>query len=76
MGHPPQGGAGMTPRLRSGDPCWCGSGRKLKRCHGDHGAHRRPPVTPGCQAPVRTVAAGIARPSYVTGAVLDVSGGR
>jgi methionyl aminopeptidase len=56
----------MTPRLRSSDPCWCGSGRKLKRCHGDHGAHRRPPVAPGCQAPVRTVAAGIARPSYVT----------
>jgi len=20
--------------LRSNDPCWCGSGKKFKRCHG------------------------------------------
>ena len=28
---------------RSNDPCWCGSGRKLKRCHGAFES-RRPPV--------------------------------
>jgi methionyl aminopeptidase len=55
----------VTPRLRSSDPCWCGSGRKLKRCHGDHAAYRRPPVTKGRPAPVRDAAAGVTRPGYV-----------
>ena len=58
-------------RLRANDPCWCGSGRKLKRCHGDHTGHRRPPVQPGRVTPARPVPASIARPDYV-----DRPGGR
>ena len=54
-------------RLRSNEPCWCGSGRKLKRCHGDHRAIRRRPVMPGRVSPVRTIPDGIARPDYVGG---------
>lgn len=54
-----------TRRLRSNDPCWCGSERKLKRCHGDHEAARRPPVRLGRVSPPREVPAGIARPNYV-----------
>jgi preprotein translocase subunit SecA len=30
-------GAGQAPdgqRLGRNDPCWCGSGKKFKRCHG------------------------------------------
>lgn len=52
-------------RLRSNNPCWCGSGKKLKRCHGDHGAFRRPPVTPGEIGPTRDVPAAIERPPYI-----------
>ena len=26
------------------DPCWCGSGRKFKRCHGWQPAKPTPPV--------------------------------
>ncbi|MCC6438492.1 MAG: type I methionyl aminopeptidase [Acidimicrobiales bacterium] len=57
----------MSRRLRSGDPCWCGSEAKHKRCHGDHRALRREPVRPGEVGPVRTVPDGIARPDYVGG---------
>lgn len=51
-------------RLRTNDPCWCGSGRKFKRCHGDFG---RPGelVRPGRSAPPRAVPEGIERPWYV-----------
>ena len=51
-------------RLRSNDPCWCGSGRKLKRCHG---AHRRPAqqVEAGIVGEVRPVPDDIVRPPYV-----------
>jgi methionyl aminopeptidase len=51
--------------LQSNDPCWCGSGRKYKRCH-------RPlegRVTPGDLSPTRLVPAEIARPSYADGGV-------
>ncbi|MGD9754836.1 MAG: type I methionyl aminopeptidase [Acidimicrobiia bacterium] len=57
----------MSRRLRSFDPCWCGSGVKHKRCHGDARALRRPPVTPGAVGPPRTVPDGLARPDYVGG---------
>ena len=61
--------AGVS-RLRSNDRCWCGSGQKLKRCHGDHRAHRRPPVVTGRGRALRPVPATIARPPYVaTGGV-------
>jgi methionyl aminopeptidase len=52
-------------RLRSNDPCWCGSGRKFKRCHGDHPRGARTPVTPGLQTPARTVPSAIDRPPYL-----------
>jgi len=26
-----------APKLGRNDPCWCGSGRKFKKCHGDAG---------------------------------------
>ncbi len=52
-------------RLRSNSPCWCGSGRKLKRCHGDHQAYRRPPVEPGIFGDHREVPASIERPPYL-----------
>jgi methionyl aminopeptidase len=42
------------------DPCWCGSGRKYKRCH--KGFEGR--VMPGELSPWRTVPAEIPRPSY------------
>jgi methionyl aminopeptidase len=58
-------------RLRSNEPCWCHSGAKLKRCHGNHAAVRRRPVEPGRVGPLRTVPDGIQRPSYVdTGIVV------
>ncbi len=52
-------------RLRSNDPCWCGSSRKLKRCHGDH--VRRAAVRPGTVGPPRTVSPDLASPPYVRG---------
>lgn len=47
-------------RPKSNDPCWCGSGRKYKRCH--RGVEGR--VLPGRVSPMRAVPAGIARPEY------------
>lgn len=52
-------------RLRSNDPCWCGSGTKLKRCHGDHRRYARPPVAAGRVGPRRAVPEGITPPDYV-----------
>jgi methionyl aminopeptidase len=50
--------------LKSNDPCWCGSGRKFKRCH--KAAEGR--VVPGHIAPMRTVPNHIAKPPYADGA--------
>ena len=50
----------MTAPLKSNDPCWCGSGRKYKRCH----QARQERVLPGRVSPLRPVPAGIARPDY------------
>ncbi len=47
-------------RLRANDPCFCGSGRKFKRCH-------RPSfeaIRPHAQSPMRTVPDHIERPPY------------
>jgi methionyl aminopeptidase len=60
-------------RLRGSAPCWCGSGRKFKRCHGDQRRLRRPPVTIGTVSPAREVPATIVRPSYVLGSQPSVS---
>ncbi len=46
-------------------PCWCGSGKKLKRCHLDRAALVRSPVRPGNVSPERPVPGSIARPHYV-----------
>src|SRR5438128_8259968 len=46
--------------LKSNDPCWCGSGRKYKRCH--KATEGR--LQPGVISPRRTVPEGIARPPY------------
>ncbi len=51
-------------RLRANDRCWCGSGAKLKRCHGG-ATLRRPAVRAGVPAPRRSVPESIARPPYV-----------
>src|SRR5687768_16677448 len=65
---------GVT-RLRSNDPCWCGSRQKLKRCHGDHQRHRRPPVVIGRVGPPRAVPTTVAAPPYVrTGRRPDPAG--
>jgi methionyl aminopeptidase len=52
-------------RLRSNEPCWCGSRQKLKRCHGDHRRHLRPPVRKGVVSMPRPVPASIGRPPYL-----------
>jgi methionyl aminopeptidase len=49
--------------LRANDDCWCGSGKKYKRCH------RAELLRPGVVGPWRDVPPEIARPDYVeTGA--------
>jgi methionyl aminopeptidase len=46
--------------VKSNDPCWCGSGRKYKRCH----QARQERVLPGLVSPRRDVPAAVARPDY------------
>jgi methionyl aminopeptidase len=52
------------------DPCWCGSGRKYKKCHRDQDAAAGGPavrpgsVRPGAVSPRRSVPPGIPRPNY------------
>jgi methionyl aminopeptidase len=51
---------------QANDPCWCGSGRKYKRCH----RRSEGRVLPGTVTPMRPVPEHIARPPYAeTGAV-------
>ena len=51
---------------QANDACWCGSGRKYKRCH----KPLEGKVLPGIVSPMRTVPPTIARPSYAdTGVV-------
>jgi methionyl aminopeptidase len=45
---------------QANDPCWCGSGRKYKRCHKPTEGR----VLPGDVSPMRAVPPHIARPSY------------
>ena len=52
---------------QANDPCWCGSGRKYKRCH--KGAEGR--VLPGEISPMRTVPEHIARPPYADTGEVD-----
>jgi len=46
--------------LQANDPCWCGSGRKFKRCHRAQDGR----VVQGTISPMRTVPAHIVRPPY------------
>jgi methionyl aminopeptidase len=56
---------GISPaNPKSNDACWCGSGRKYKRCHKASQA----PLRPGRLSPTRTVPEGIARPDYAASA--------
>ena len=51
---------------KSNDPCWCGSGKKFKRCHKDSGPSlKAPTVLPGHISAIRPVPANIIRPDYV-----------
>jgi len=45
---------------KANDACWCGSGRKYKRCH----KQSHEPLRPGRLGPTRLVPDGIGRPSY------------
>ena len=45
---------------QANDPCWCGSGRKYKRCH----KRSEGRVLPGVVSPIRTVPPHINRPAY------------
>jgi methionyl aminopeptidase len=49
-----------APALKANDPCWCGSGRKFKRCHKASTDH----IRPGRVGPARAVPANIPRPHY------------
>ena len=51
--------------LKANDPCWCGSGKKFKRCH--KAASDR--VQPGRLSPTRLVPAEIGRPPYADSGV-------
>jgi methionyl aminopeptidase len=46
--------------VKANDPCWCGSGRKFKRCHKASTDH----VRPGRLSPPRVVPPEIPRPPY------------
>jgi methionyl aminopeptidase len=50
----------MKAPLKSNDACWCGSGRKYKRCH----QARQERVLPGTVSPLREVPDDIPRPDY------------
>ncbi|HEX3540305.1 MAG TPA: type I methionyl aminopeptidase [Acidimicrobiales bacterium] len=45
---------------KANDPCWCGSGRKYKRCHRDGEGK----IQPGVISPRRSVPDSIERPEY------------
>jgi methionyl aminopeptidase len=49
-----------TLPIKANDPCWCGSGRKYKRCH-KLSTER---IRPGRVSPTREVPSAIARPDY------------
>ena len=50
---------------KANDPCWCGSGRKFKRCHKASTDH----IRPGQVSPTRPVPPEIPRPPYAESGV-------
>ena len=61
--------AGNPPDVlpQANEPCWCGSGRRYKRCH--RASEGR--VLPGVISPMRTVPSHIARPSYAGSGLVE-----
>jgi len=61
--------AGNPPEVlpQANEPCWCGSGRRYKRCH--RASEGR--VLPGVISPMRTVPSHIARPSYADSGLVE-----
>lgn len=57
-------------RLGNNDLCFCGSGRKYKKCHRDSFA----PIRPGKQSPRRDVPVAIVRPPYALSGERSVRG--
>ncbi len=53
--------------LKSNEQCWCGSGRKYKRCH----KASNEPLRPGRLSPTRVVPASIGRPPYAESGVAE-----
>ena len=51
---------------QANEPCWCGSGRKYKRCHKPTEGR----VLPGVVSPMLAVPEGIERPSYADSGVV------
>jgi methionyl aminopeptidase len=72
---------GPGTKIGRNDPCWCGSGKKYKKCHeaADHAAGsppptpRRAPLRPGRVGPGLLVPPQIARPEYAGGGEPRVS---
>ena len=52
---------------QANEPCWCGSGRKYKRCHKPLEGR----VLPGVVSPMRTVPSHIARPPYADTGIVN-----
>jgi methionyl aminopeptidase len=52
---------------QANDPCWCGSGRKYKRCH----KRQEGRVLPGEVTPMRSVPDHIERPQYADSGVVE-----
>jgi methionyl aminopeptidase len=72
---------GAGARIGRNDPCWCGSGKKYKKCHehSDQAAGttprpaRREPLRAGRVTPPRAVPPAIPRPEYAAGGPPRVS---
>ena len=58
------GAPAAATSLKSNDPCWCGSGRKFKRCHKNAAGTSSSRIRPGRVTPMRTVPPHIERPHY------------
>ncbi|NBV31842.1 MAG: M24 family metallopeptidase, partial [Bacteroidetes bacterium] len=61
--------AGNPPDVlpQANEPCWCGSGRRYKRCH--RASEGR--VLPGVISPMRAVPSHIARPPYADSGLVE-----
>ncbi len=52
---------------KANDACWCGSGKKYKRCH----KNATEPIQPGRISPLRPVPDTITKPSWADGGIVD-----